>query len=165
MYNKICLGHRDFSILKFYYASFKIQQLKDKTPEVSIFLDNCVKISEDSNFILKIFDVIPSFNLVFGTGKEEKFVAEIIRTKRENIENLFMEDDISDETIKLILYGISPLMQTDSLTQERVIQVVKDKILKCYTIRGRKRLGDRIFGYLLASELISAYAPEDCLWA
>lgn len=63
------------------------------------------------------------------------------------------------------MYGIFPLTQANSLTKEDTIQVVKDKVLKCYSIKGRKQLGDRIFGYLLASELIPAYTPEDRLKA
>ncbi|MDH6322611.1 hypothetical protein M2459_000878 [Parabacteroides sp. PF5-5] len=165
MYNENLLGTSDVSILKFYYASFKVQQQKGKALDVNIFLDDCAKISEDSNLILKVSSVIPFFNLLFGTGREQKHIAEIIRTKREEVENLFIQDDISDEAIKSILYGISPLTQANDLTKEDTIQVIKDKILKCYSIRGRKQLGDRIFGYLLASELIPAYTPEDRLQA
>lgn len=165
MYNENLLGRSDVSILKFYYASFKSQQQRGKAPNVSLFLDGCAKISEDSNLILKVFSVIPLFNLFFGTGKEEKHIAEIIRTKREEVEKLFMQDEISDEAIKSILYGVSPLMQAGGLTKEEIIQVVKGKILKCYSIKFRKQLGDRIFGYLLASELIPAYTPEDRLQA
>lgn len=161
MYNENLLGTSDVSILKFYYASFKVQQQKGKTISISAFLDDCAKISEDSNRILKVSSVIPFFNLFFGTGREQKHIVEIIRTKREEVEKLFMQDDISDEAIKSILYGISPLTQANSLTKEDTIQVVKDKILKYYSIKGRKQLGDRIFGYLLASELIPAYTPED----
>ncbi|MBP1615863.1 MAG: hypothetical protein H6Q14_378 [Bacteroidetes bacterium] len=165
MYNENLLGTSDVSILKFYYASFKIQQAKNKVPEISAFLDDCAKISESTSLKLKISSFIPFFNLLFGTGREQKHIAEIIRTKREEVESLFMEDDISDDALKSILYGISPLMQANSLTREDTIQVVRDKILKCYSIKGKKQLGDRIFGYLLASELISAYTPEDRLLA
>jgi len=165
MYNENLLGTSDVSILKFYYASFKIQQYKGKATNISVFLDDCAKTSDDSNLILKISSVIPFFNLLFGTGREQKHIAEIIRTKRAEVEKLFMQDDISDEAVKSILYGISPLTQANNLTKEDTIQVVKDKILKCYSIKGRKQLGDRIFGYLLASELIPAYTPDDRLSA
>ena len=165
IYNDNFLGTSDVSILKFYYASFKIQQAKGKAPDVNIFLDDCAKISEESNLMLKVSSVIPFFNLLFGTGREQKHIAEIIRTKREEVETLFIQDDISDEAIKSILYGISPFTQAGSLTKEDMIQVVKDKILKCYSIKGRKQLGDRIFGYLFASELIYAYTPEERLQA
>lgn len=165
MYNENLLGTSDVSILKFYYASFKLQYNKGKITDLSVFLDDCAKISEETNTVLKISSIIPFFNLLFGTGREQKHIAEIIRNKREEVEKLFMQDDISDEAIKSILYGISPLTQINNLTKEDTIQVVKDKILKCYSIKGRKQLGDRIFGYLLASELIPAYTPEDRLLA
>lgn len=163
MYNENLLGTSDVSILKFYYASFKLQYSKGKTSDVNVFLDDCAKISEDSNLILKVSSVIPFFNLFFGTGREQKHIAEIIRTKREEVEKLFMQDDISDETIKSLLYGVSPLTQADSLTKEEILQLVKEKILRCYSIKGKKQLGDRIFGYLLASELLSAYTPDERL--
>lgn len=163
MYNENLLGTSDVSILKFYYASFKIQQQKGKAPDIRVFLDDCAKISEDSNLILKVSSVIPFFNLFFWTGREQKHIAGIIRTKREEIERLFIQNDISDEAIKSILYGISPLTHAGSLTKEDVLQLIKEKILKCYSIKGKKQLGDRIFGYLLVSELIPAYTPDERL--
>ncbi|MDR1973727.1 MAG: hypothetical protein LBQ31_03525 [Bacteroidales bacterium] len=39
----------------------------------------------------------------------------------------------------------------------------REKILKCYAIQGKKQLGDRIFGYLLKSELLQAYTPDERL--
>lgn len=165
MYNENLLGTSDISILKFYYASFRLQQQKGKAPDVSTFLDDCAKISENTNRMLKVSSIIPFFNLFFGTGREQKYIAEIIRTKREDVKRLFMQDDISDEDIKTILYSISPLTQANRLTEEEAILVVKEKILKCYSIKGRKQLGDRIFGYLLASELIPAYTSEERLRA
>ncbi len=165
LYNANILGTSDISILKFYYASYKIQESKGNVSSIGEFLDDCVRISEETNLMLKVSSVIPFFNLLFGTGREQKHIAEIIRTKREDVAKLFVQDDISDEAIKSILYGISPLTQANSLTKEDTIQVVKDKVLKCYSIKGRKQLGDRIFGYLLASELIPAYTPEDRLKA
>ncbi len=165
LYNANILGTSDISILKFYYASYKIQESKGNVSSIGEFLDDCVRISEETNLMLKVSSVIPFFNLLFGTGREQKHIAEIIRTKREDVAKLFVQDDISDEAIKSILYGIPPLTQINDLTNEDTIQVVKDKILKCYSIKGRKQLGDRVFGYLLASELIPAYTPEDRLQA
>lgn len=165
LYNANILGTSDISILKFYYASYKIQESKGNVSSIGEFLDDCVRISEETNLMLKVSSVIPFFNLLFGTGREQKHIAEIIRTKREEVEKLFIQDEISDEAIKSILYGIFPLTQVSCLTKEDTIQVVKDKILKCYSIKGRKQLGDRIFGYLLASELILAYTPEERLQA
>lgn len=138
MYNENLLGTSDVSILKFYYASFKLQYSKGKITDVSRFLDDCAKISEDTNLILKLSGLIPFFNLFFGTGREQKHIAKIIRTKREEVEKLFMQDDISDETIKSLLYGISPLTHAGSLTKEEILQLIKEKILKCYSIKGKK---------------------------
>jgi hypothetical protein len=63
MYNENLLGTSDVSILKFYYASFKLQYSKGKITDVSRFLDDCAKISEDTNLILKLSGLIPFFNL------------------------------------------------------------------------------------------------------
>ena len=162
LYNENLLGTSDVSILKFYYASFKIQQLNGKTTDIGIFLDDCAKISDDTNKLLKIGSVIPFFNQFLGTGREQKRIAEIIRTKRETVEKLFQQDDITDNDIERLLYGIS-MKEGNALPLGDHIEQVKEQILKCYSIRGRKQLGDRIFGYLLASELIPAYTPEERL--
>jgi len=164
LYNENLLGTSDVSILKFYYASFKIQQLKGKATDISIFLDDCAKISDDTNRLLKIGSVIPFFNQLLGTGREQKRIAEIIRTKREDIEKLFQQNDITDNDIESLLYGI-PVKAENAPATENHIERVKEKILKCYSIRGRKQLGDRIYGYLLASELLPAYTPEERLEA
>jgi hypothetical protein len=91
MYNEIFFGTSNVSILKFYYASFKIQQSKGKVSDVGTFLYECARISDDTNLLLKLFDFLPLLNLCFGTGREQKRIAEIIRTKRENVENLFLK--------------------------------------------------------------------------
>ncbi|MDR2918208.1 MAG: hypothetical protein LBV72_02435 [Tannerella sp.] len=163
MYNENLLGTSDVSILKFYYASFKLQYSKGRITDLSAFLDDCARISEETNLMLKISSVIPFFNLLFGTGREQKHIAEIIRTKREEVEKLFVQDDISDEDIKSLLYGISPLTQVKSLTKEEMLLLVKEKILKCYSLDGKRQLGDRIFGYLLKSEILPPCSRKDHL--
>jgi hypothetical protein len=166
MYNENFLGTSDVSILKFYYASFKIQQSKGKISDVGAFLYDCARISDDTNLLLKLFGFLPLLNLCFGTGKEQKRIAEIIRTKRENVERLFLQDSVSDEDITSLLYNISPISQANHLmTEEESLQLVKEYILKCYSIQGKKQLGDRIFGYLLKSEILQAYTPEERLSA
>jgi hypothetical protein len=162
IYNKNFLGTSDVSILKFYYASFKIQQSKGKISDVGAFLDECAKISDDTNLLLKLFGLLPLLNLCFGTGKEQKRIAKIIRTKRECVEKLFLQDNVSDENVKSLLYNIFPISLANHLmTMEESLQQVKEKILKCYPIQGKKQLGDRIFGYLLKSELLQAHTPEE----
>lgn len=194
MYNENLLGTSDVSILKFYYASFKLQYSKGKITDLSAFLDDCAKISEETNLLLKISSLIPCFNLLFGTGREQKYIAEIIRTKREEVEKLFLKDDISNDDIKVILYGKYPTTQINqsiqvsqsvqilqinqfsqsgqslhsdqpnrSITQDEIMQLVKEKILKCYSIDKEKQLGDRIFGYLLKSETLPSCSPKDRL--
>jgi hypothetical protein len=164
IYNENFLGTSDVSILKFYYASFKIQQAKGNVSDVSTFLDECAKISDDTNLLLKLFGFLPLLNLCFGTGKEQKRIAEIIRTKRENVEKLFLQDDVSDEDITLLLHNTSSISQVNHLmTKEESLQLVKEYILKCYSIQGKKQLGDRIFGYLLKSEILQAHTPEERL--
>jgi hypothetical protein len=166
MYNENFLGTSDISILKFYYASFKIQQGKGNVSDVGAFLDECAKISDDTNMLLKLFGFLPLLNLCFGTGKEQKRIAEIIRTKRKNVEKLFLQDNISDEDVQSLLYDISPISQANHLmSRKESLQLVKEYILKCYSIQGKKQLGDRIFGYLLKSELLQAYTPEERLSA
>ena len=263
MYNKNFLGTSGVSIFKFYYASFKWQYLKGKVTDLNAFLDNCVKNSKEINILLKIGSVIPFFNLLWGTGREQKFIAEIINSKRKEVEQLFMQDDISDEEINSLLYGIVPItgttnlavptqtnnfaddtqaniltissqtnysinilqinnltnilqvdnltddaqvnismvstqtnnligepvqannsaddiqanilmipaqtnnliepINTNNLTNEEQIKIVKDKILKCYSIKRRKQLGDRIFGYIVMTPISPAYTPKDRL--
>jgi hypothetical protein len=167
MYNENFLGTSDVSILKFYYASFKIQQGKGNVSDVSTFLGECAKISDDTNLLLKLFGFLPLLNLCFGTGKEQKRIAEIIRTKRKSVERLFLQDDVSDEDITSLLYNTSPISQPNQnqMTKEESLLLVKEYILKCYSIQGKKQLGDRIFGYLLKSELLQAYTPEERLSA
>jgi hypothetical protein len=150
--------------LKFYYASFKIQQGKGKVSDVGAFLYECAKISDDTNLLLKLFGFFPLLNLCFGTGKEQKRIAEIIRIKRENVEKLFLQDNVSDEDIAALFYNMPSINQTNSLmTEAESLQLVKEYILKCYSIQGKKQLGDRIFGYVLKSELLQAYTPEERL--
>jgi hypothetical protein len=164
MYNENLLGTSDVSILKFYYASFKIQYNKGKITSLSDFLDECAKISDDTNRLLKLFGFLPLVNLCFGTGREQKRIAEIIRTKREDVEKLFIKDDITDNDIESLLYDISKHEENTKTTKE-YLELIKEKIIKCYSINGWKQIGDRIFGYLAASELLSAYTPMDRLRA
>lgn len=164
LYNQNLLGTSDVSILKFYYASFKIQYLKGKITNLSDFLNDCAKISDDTNRLLKLFGFLPLVNLCFGTGREQKRIAEIIRTKKDEVEELFLKDDITDNDVERLLYGIS-VKEENAPTTETYIEQVKEKVLKCYSLPRKKQLGDRIFGYLLASELIPAYTPEKRLEA
>lgn len=162
LYNKNLLGTSDVPILKFYYASFKIQQQKDKVSDVSSFLDECIKVATDTSRTFKILGFIPYFSSKYST--EQQRISKFISLCRSDIAALFLKEDITDKEIEDLLYGLSMKAENAS-TAENHIEQVKEKILKCYSIRGRKQLGDRIFGYLLASELVSAYTPEERLEA
>lgn len=162
LYNQNLLGTTDVSILKFYYASFKIQSQKGRVSNLKDFLADCAKVSDDTNRLLKLYSFLPLMNLCFGTGREQKRIAEIIRTKCDDVESLFLKDDITDKDIEKVLHGVS-MKEENIISAEKHIEKAKEKILKCYSIRGRKQLGDRIFGYLLLSETIQAYTPEERL--
>jgi len=49
LYNQNLLGTTDVSILKFYYASFKIQSHKGRVSNLKDFLVDCAKVSDDTN--------------------------------------------------------------------------------------------------------------------
>jgi len=162
MYNENLLGTSDVSILKFYYASFKIQQQKRKAIDVDSFLDECIKVASDTSRTFRIFGFIPYFSSKYST--EQQRISKFISLRRSDIAALFLKDDISDKEVEELLYGIS-VKKEKAKTVDDYVELLKEKILKCYSIKGRKQLGDRIFGYLLASELIPAYTPEDRLSA
>ncbi|GHV53223.1 hypothetical protein FACS1894181_16930 [Bacteroidia bacterium] len=83
--------------------------------------------------------------------------------RRNDIETLFLQDDISDKDIEELLYGINQIPENKAKTDDYFLEKTKEKILKCYSIKGKKQLGDWIFGYLLKSELLQAYTPEERL--
>jgi hypothetical protein len=175
LYNENLLGTSDVSILKFYYASFKIQQRKGRVSDVNVFLDECIKVAADTSKAFKILGFIPYVSSKYGT--EQQRISKFISLRRGDVAALFLKDDITDKDVEELLYGISVKEKAGSgsklITQaapiaeptKEPLELVKDKILKCYSIRGRKQLGDRIFGYLLVSEIIPAYTPEERLQA
>ncbi|MDD4590778.1 MAG: hypothetical protein PHG06_10190 [Parabacteroides sp.] len=160
MYNENLLGTSDVSILKFYYASFKIQYQKGKVADVDTFLDEAIKVAADTSRTFKIFGFIPYFSSKYST--EQQRISKFISLRRNDIAALFLKDDITDKEVEDLLYGVSVKEKQDR-TPEEYLELVKEKILKCYSIKGKKQLGDRIFGYLLASEMIPAYTPEERL--
>jgi hypothetical protein len=161
MYNENLLGTYDVSILKFYYASFKIQQGKGKVSDVGAFLDECVEIAADTAKFFKVLGYLPFINSKYGTEQER--ISKFIKLRRKDIETLFLKDEIIDNEIENLLYGITQHTDTIPKTDDYYLEKVKEKILKCYSIQGKKQLGDRIFGYLLKSELLQAYTPEERL--
>lgn len=160
IYNENLLGTSDVSILKFYYASFKIQQQKGRVSDVDNFLNECIKVAADTGRAFRILGFIPYFSSKYST--EQQRISKFISLRRNDIATLFLKENITDREIEDLLYGVS-VKEERAKTTENYLESVKEKILKCYSIKGRKQLGDRIFGYLLASELIPAYTPEERL--
>jgi hypothetical protein len=163
MYNENFLGTSDVSILKFYYASFKVQQGKGKISDVGRFLDECVAIASDTAKFFKVLGYLPFVNSTYGTEQER--ISKFIKLRRTDIEMLFLKDDISNKDIEALLYGINQMPENKQKTNDYFFEKTKEKILKCYSIQGKKQLGDRIFGYLLKSELLQAHTPEERLSA
>ena len=176
LYNANILGTSDISILKFYYASFKLQQQKGKGSDIDYFLDFCADTASDTSVYAKILGILPFVTTSYSA--ELKRIAKFIRLRREAVKKLFLKDEITDAEIQNLLYGITATSNTpetlDSLGQEskqsapdkqNQLELVKEKILKCYSIKGKKQLGDRIFGYLLKSEILHGYTPQEKLSA
>jgi len=82
IYNDNLLGTTFVSNFKFYYASFKIQQQKGKATDINLFLDSCAQIAIRTSRELKILGFIPYIHLLFGTGHEQKQIAEVISQYR-----------------------------------------------------------------------------------
>ena len=163
MYNKNFWGASDVSILKFYFASCKLLQQKGKVTDVSHFLDECMKTAADTAKYFNLFlGWLPFVNSKYGTEQER--IAKFIKLRRKDIEKLFLQDDITDEEIENFLYGITQPSDTDIKTDDYFLEKVKEKILKCYFSSGHKKhLGDRIFGFLLKTELLQANTPQERL--
>jgi uncharacterized protein Smg (DUF494 family) len=124
-------------------------------------LDECVEIAADTAKFFKVLGYLPFINSKYGTEQER--ISKFIKLRRNDIETLFLKDDISDKDIEELLYGINQASENKPKTAEYFLEKTKEKILKCYSTKGKKQLGDRIFGYLLKSELLQAYTPEERL--
>jgi len=161
IYNENLLGTSDVSILKFYYASFKIQQGKGKISDAGVFLDECIEIAADTAKFFKVLGYLPFVNSKYGTEQER--ISKFIKLRRKDIEALFLKDEITDNEVENLLYGITQQFDTKHRTSDYYLEKTKEKILKCYSIQGKRQLGDRIFGYLLKSEILQAYTPEERL--
>jgi len=164
IYNDNFLGTTFVSNFKFYYASFKIQQQKGKATDINLFLDSCAQIAIRTSRELKILGFIPYIHLLFGTGHEQKQIAEVISKKRKEVEKLFLQDNVSEEEINKLLYDFTNRINSSTpRNTEDQLKLSIEYILKCYSIKGKKQLGDRIFGYLLKTKLIEANGPQERL--
>ncbi|MBV5280870.1 MAG: hypothetical protein JZU53_00405 [Paludibacter sp.] len=164
IYNDNLLGTTFVSNFKFYYASFKIQQQNGKVTDITLFLDSCAQIAIRTSRELKILGLIPCIHLLFGTGHEQKQIAEVISKKRKEVEKLFLQDDVSEDEINKLLYDFTDRINANTpRNTEGKLKLSIEYILKCYSIKGKKQLGDRIFGYLLKAKLIEANDPRERL--
>ena len=90
MYNENFLGTSDVSILKFYYASFKIQQGKGNVSDVGEFLDICTDTATSTSKIAKLLELLPLVPTGYST--ELKRIAKFITLRRADVEALFLKD-------------------------------------------------------------------------
>ncbi len=161
MYNENLLGTSELSIVKFYYASFKLQQLSGKIENVTEYLQYCVKTSKHISILLKIYGIFPFINIWLGTGKEQKKVAKVLEEKQKAVEYLFLKDDISNEDIQLLLSDITFIPIINRISQDEAIMLSIRHIKSLYQISKKKQRGDRIFGYLIKSNTLIANCPKE----
>ena len=156
MYNENLLGTSDVSILKFYYASFKIQQQNGKVSDVDSFLDECIRIASDTSRTFKIIGFIPYFSSKYST--EQQRISKFISIRRNDIATLFLKDNITDKEVEELLYGIS-VKEGNTKTTADYTELVKEKILKCYSIKGRP-IRCRIFASISSRRLSQPILPK-----
>ena len=87
MYNENFLGTSDVSILKFFYASFKIQQSKGNISDVGEFIDTCANTATSTVKFAKMFELLPLVPV--GYSAELKRIAKFMTLRRTDVEALF----------------------------------------------------------------------------
>ena len=166
IYNDNYKANTVVSIFKSHFACFKMQQLNGKAVDINQFLDSSVQSSIRMKRKLKRSGIFPFVNQIFGTGKEDELLIEVIKNKRNDVVNLFLQEDISDEEIIRLVYNITDKTKADTtLNTEDKLKLAKDYILQCYSIDGDRHLGDRTFGYLIKANLIKANTLKERLAA
>ena len=80
MYNENLLGTSDVSILKFYYASFKIKQSRGKVSDIGRFLDECIDVAADTGKYFRVLGFLPFVNSKYGT--EQELISKFIKCNR-----------------------------------------------------------------------------------
>jgi hypothetical protein len=116
------LGTSDVSILKFYYASFKIQQQKGWVSDVDSFLDECIKISADTSCTFKILGFILYFSSKYSTKLQR--ISKFVSLRWCDIAALFLKNDITDREVEELLYGISLKEENVPTTEEYIEQIL-----------------------------------------
>ena len=159
MYNENFLGTSDVSILKFFYASFKIQQGKGNVSDVGDFIDSCTNTATSTSKIAKFFELLPLVPISYST--ELKRIAKFMTLRRNDVETLFLKDNVSNKAFEDLLYGTNKIQETPVLSNDEKLAKVRKYIIICNSKRGIKQLGDRIFGYLLKSEVLGIFSPSE----
>ena len=159
MYNKNLLGTSDVSILKFYYASFKLQYNKGNVSSVKEFIEICANSATSTSRMAKILELLPL--VPSGYGTELKRIANIMTVRHDEVEVLFLKENLTDEEFENFCIGKNINEVTLTLSTEEKIKEVINYIRICNSKHKMKQLGDRIFGYLLKSEIIGVYAPSE----
>ncbi len=159
MYNINLFGTTDISILKFYYASYKIQESKGNVSNIREFLDICTDSATATSRMAKLLELLPLIPTGYST--ELKRVAKFMTLRRADVENLFLKDDVSHKEFEEFLYGTNKSQTTPTLSKEEKLAKVREYIIICNSKRGLMKLGDRIFGYLLKSEILGVFSPSE----
>ena len=159
MYNENFLGTSDVSILKFYYASFKIQQGKGNVSGVGEFLDICTNAATSTSKFAKLLELLPLVPIGYST--ELKRIAKFMTLRRADVEALFLRDNAPNKVFEELLYGTNKVHEVPVLSKDEKLAEVREYIVVCNSKRGIKQLGDRIFGYLLKSETLGVYSPSE----
>lgn len=141
LYNANILGTSDISILKFYYASYKIQESKGNVSNIGEFLDLCAETAINTSKYAKVLGFLPF--VASDYSAELKRIAKFITLRRSDVEALFLKDDITDSDVENLLYGIDkPEINTTVQNDDDYKEKIKEAILKCYSINGKRQLGD-----------------------
>ena len=159
MYNENFLGTSDVSILKFFYASFKIQQSKGNISDVGEFIDTCANTATSTVKFAKMFELLPLVSV--GYSAELKRIAKFMTLRRTDVEALFLRDDVQNKEFEEFLYGTSKVLVAPVLSKDEKLAKVREYIIICNSKRGIKQMGDRIFGYLLKSEVLGVFSPSE----
>ncbi|MBV5283892.1 MAG: hypothetical protein JZU53_15835 [Paludibacter sp.] len=164
IYNDNYKANTVVSIFKSHFACFKMQQQNGKALDINQFLDSSIQNAIRMKRKLKMSGILPFVNQVLGTGREEELLIDVFENKRNEVVNLFLQDDLSDEEIIRLAYDITDHGKINSVQNlEDKLKLVKDFILKCYSMQRKRQLGDRTFGYLIKAEIISASTPKERL--
>ena len=161
MYNKNVFGTSDVSILKFYYASFKIHYNNGNVSSVKEFIETCANSATSTSKMAKILELLPL--VPSGYATELKRIANIMTIRQDEVEVLFLKEDLKDEDFENFCIGknANKITSPKILSKEEKISEIINYIRIHNSKPKMKQLGDRMFGYLLKSKVIGVYAPSE----